>query len=178
MKNIIYIYILLSFLYPGTLFFSKTLDSVETNTDTYIIDYQIKNTYSFGYEHAIWQKRKIKYDVFAGGELLTNSDVKFLNVYVLARYKINKLISIWSTIGLGFYDPKKVSDDNGDSNFEEEFLPNSKGGYTYGLGFTYYLNKGWPLSIHHKVYNASEVHSNEWMDITFSRSSFQIGYEF
>ena len=94
MKNIIYIYILLSFLYPGTLYFSKTLDSVETNTDTYIINYQIKNTYSFGYEHAIWQKRKIKYDVFAGGELLTNSDVRFLNVYVLAWYKINKLVTL------------------------------------------------------------------------------------
>ena len=105
-------------------------------------------------------------------------DVSFLNIYVLARYKINKIISIWSTVGLGFYEPEEVSDDNDDSNFEEEFLPNSKGGYTYGIGFTYYLNKGWPLSIHHKVYNASEVHSNEWMDITFYRSSFQIGYEF
>ena len=181
MKNIIYIYILFSLLFPGTLYFSKTLDSVGTDTDTDIIDFEIKNTYSFGYEHPLWQKRKVKYDVYGGGEILTNSDMHYLNVYVLARYNFNKLISVWSSIGLGFYEPKDVadnSDDSDDSEFENNFLPNSKGGYTYGIGITYNLTKKFPISLHKKYYTASEVRDDEWLDITYARFSLQLGYVF
>jgi len=178
MKNIIYIYILFSFLYTGTLYFSKTLDSVGTETDTDIINFEIKNTYSFGYEHPLWQKRKVKYDVYGGGEILTNSDMSYLNVYVLARYNFNKVISVWSSMGLGFYEPKDIDENSNSSEFENEFLPNSKGGYTYGIGMTYYLTKKFPISIHKKYYTASEVRNDEWLDITYARFSLQIGYAF
>ena len=51
------------------------------------------------------------------------------------------------------------------------YLPDSKGGSMYGLGFTYILSKRFPITFNYKIYNASEVQSDVWIDLLYEISS-------
>ena len=171
----------LSLSFSGTIYLSKSLDGAsDTKTE---INIKFEGSYSIGYHHSVWAKKRSKFGVDLGFELFQDSaDIKFLSFYSMGKYKINKKIYLYGIVGMNFYehDYKQTSPSNftNDPNVYNRFSPNTKGGYTYGLGITYMITKKVPISVDYESLEASEIHNNIWKNIDYNRCSIQLGYKF
>ena len=186
MKKILHIILFVSFMFPGTIFISQSFSDPSeyitdlTKTSTAI---ELDETISIGYHHNVWQKRKVRYAANLGIEVFLNDNIKFLATYIMGTYKLNnKKVFLYATLGMDFYEHEysqiNPHEDPNASGFNNEYSPNTKGGYTYGAGVTYLITKKVPLAFDYKILEASEVHDNRWEDINYARASIQIGYKF
>ena len=185
-KKIIFTLLFLNFLFSGTIYLSKGLDSIsnvsiESSGVTPVIEFSgdgndlggfFSETYALGYYHPVWKKRKILYNVNLGFEYMQNDNFNFLSFYTMLNYEPFKELTASFLAGLNFY------------NHENEYLndqnyhPDSKGGQIYGLAVTYNANNKFPISIDYKVYTFSEVQSDIWYDFEYSRCGISLGYKF
>ena len=69
-KNFVVTFLFLNVLFSGTLYFSKSIEEV-SETDTDLIGLEIKDSYSIGYHHNVWEKRKVKFKADLGFEIFT-----------------------------------------------------------------------------------------------------------
>ena len=185
MINKLYIILFLSAVFPGTLYFSQSnsdaseyimYDLAESSTDI-----KIEETFSIGYHHNVWKKRRVRYGAELGFEIFANDDVKFLAIYSMGTYRLNnKKFHLYATLGLDFYDHEysQINPNQNNPNFNDEFIPNTKGGYVYGVGFSYLITKHIPIAFDYKVLEAQEVHSSVWKKIHYGRAAIQLGYKF
>ena len=181
-KKIILTSLFFNFLLSGTIFLSRSLDSisrfskesnqVELSGNGSELGGLFSETNAIGYYHNVWEKRKVKYNVNLGFEYMQNDNFNFLSFYTMINYLPIKQITTSFLVGLNFYDH-----DNEYSN-TQDYFPDSKGGQIYGLVFTYNVTNKIPLSIDYKVYTFSEVQDDIWFDFEYSRCGISLGYKF
>ena len=167
-----FIYLLsISYTFCGTMFLSTSIDEFSEG-EGFIAEYISKETYSLGYYDTVWEKRKVKNSIGLGIDAMANKNFNIIAFYSMFNYKFSKTFFSTIYVGLDFYNHEYKL------NNEHLYAPDSKGGSMYGLGFTYILNDKFPLSLNYKIYNASEVQSDNWMDLVYERTSFSLGYKF
>ena len=173
MKISVYIIILFSFSLSSSIFISKSIDTSVIYDDTELENIKlIENTYSIGYNLEVWKKKKVKYGVELGFDIIGNENVKFLSIHTIGKYELSKKVFIWGLLGIDFFDHDFIY------NNIQEYLPDKKGGETFGIGITYLINKKIPLSIKYQIINFSEVNEDQWRDARIARTSIQLGYNF
>ena len=103
----------------------------------------------------------------------------------MGKYHFTKKVYLYATLGLDFYEDdhdalnSTIIPVNGDPfSINNTFLPDSKGGYVYGIGVGYFLTKKVPVVLDYKILEASEIHFQNWQSLDYKRCSIQIGYKF
>jgi len=171
LKKFIYTLIFASCSFGGTVFLSHSLDDV-SNYEGFLDEEYVVGIYSLGYYDTIWEKRKVKYNINLGLELLGNYSFNFIGFYSMLNYNFSKSFFSSLYLGIDFFNHEYDLVNNA------VYLPDSKGGSMYGLGFTYILSKRFPITFNYKIYNASEVQSDVWIDLLYEISSLSLGYKF
>ena len=82
LKKFIYTLIFASCSFGGTVFLSHSLDDV-SNYEGFLDEEYVVGIYSLGYYDTIWEKRKVKYNINLGLELLGNYSFNFIGFYIL-----------------------------------------------------------------------------------------------
>lgn len=202
--KVLFLFMCSEFLYPGTVYLSKSIDEVslfKVKDQDEIVENDVSFTsHSLGYYDTVWEKRKVDYTINLGLEFLhakvqhscqdgSNEDLddgslsdveddcqrgafNIITFYSMFNYKFNK--SIFSTlyVGIDFYNQ------DWDESNNQIYLPETKGGPMYGIGFTYILNKKFPLSLDYKVYTFSNVSNDYWKENEYKRAGISLGYKF
>ena len=179
-KNIVVTFLFLNVLFSGTVYLSKSLDSIskfhidETSVsgDGNDIGGFFSETYALGYYHPVWKKRKIQYNVNLGFEYMQNDNFSFLSFYTMLNWDPIKKLTTSFLVGLNFYDHENEYFN------QQDYYPDSKGGQVYGIAVTYNFKNKYPISLDYKVNTYSEVHSDVWLDIEYSRCAISLGYKF
>ena len=179
-KKIIFTLLCLNFLFSGTFYLSKSLDSIsEIKIDDYGISADgddfggfFSETHAIGYYHPVWKKRKIKYNVNLGFEYMENDNFNFISFYTVLNYEPIKEFTASFLAGLNFYDHENEYFNSHD------YYPDSKGGQVWGVALAYNVKNKIPISLEYKIYTFSEVHSDVWLDIEYSRCAISLGYKF
>ena len=181
-KKIIFTILVTNFLFSGTLYLSRSLDSISNITVKYPNFKQtgdgndfngfFSETNAIGYYQPVWEKRKINYNVNLGFEYLQNNKFNFVSFYSMFSYKPVKEFTASLLAGLNFYDH--------DAEFSniQDYYPDSKGGQVYGLILSYNAGSKFSLSLEYKIYTFSQVTFDVWADVEYSRNGISLGYKF
>ena len=181
-KKIIFTILFSNFLFSGTLYLSRSLDSMSNVSEKYPeskvtgdgsdFDGFFSETNAIGYYHPVWEKRKINYNVNLGFEYLQNDKFNFVSFYSMFSYKPVKEFTASLLAGLNFYDH--------DAEFSniQDYYPDSKGGQVYGLVLAYNASSKVSLSLEYKIYTFSQVKLDMWADFKYSRNGISLGYKF
>jgi hypothetical protein len=184
-KKIIFTILFANFLFSGTLYISRGLDSMSK----YYIEYPnfkesgnvneasfFSETNAIGYYYPVWKKRKINYNVNLGFEYLQNDWFNFISFYTMFNYEPVKEFTASFLAGLNFYDSELEFINN------QDYYPDSKSGQVYGLvlSFSNFNNASskLSLSLEYKIYTFSQVDDDMWADIEYARSGISFGYKF
>ncbi len=179
--KVMFLFVFSEISYSGTIYLSKSIDELSSSK----IDYELFSdetkglnfsSHTIGYYDTVWEKRKIKYNINLGLEFLhakqSRGDFNFVSFFTMFNYNFSK--KFYSTVyaGIDFFNHDFIL------NNEEVYKPDAKGGPMYGLGFSYILNKKFPVSLNYKIYTSSIVQNDYWVDEYYRRASFSVGYKF